>query len=257
MERDRFTPSVLGGGPERRYRRLRPDIERLPGDALDPRDHAPSLVARARQFWTHTAFEEHRTAAAVAGAVEAMIAAQTPVDLVALASGFLIDEMAHVELCARVAAALGGGAELTHDAGALYPRPAADRPPLLAAAERVLRVFCVGEAYSLPMQQANARAARHPLIRAVLARIARDEAPHAAFGWTFFDWADEQLDEPARVHLRQIAASSVEQLARKLDAAAGDGDETLGWLAPDTHRAAAKQALEQSVRAPLAARGLL
>ena len=112
-----FELSLLGGAAERRYRRLRPEVEAMPWGTL--RDglaaRPPEQILAARQVWTRAAFQEHRTGAACAKTLEALIAARAPLDLIAVATRFPLDEMAHVELCARLCAELGGGIPLLHD----------------------------------------------------------------------------------------------------------------------------------------------
>ena len=55
----------------------------------------------------------------------------------------------------------------------------------------IARFFCVGEALSIPLLRGTWHAARHPLPRAVLGRIVKDEAAHGVFGFMFLDWALE------------------------------------------------------------------
>jgi y4mF family transcriptional regulator len=76
------------------------------------------LVA-ARRAWTGAAYQEHRTAVACAISLRALIEARAPVDLIAVASRFPLDELIHVELCARMAMELGGGTEIMHDPSAM------------------------------------------------------------------------------------------------------------------------------------------
>jgi hypothetical protein len=45
---------------------------------LDPSRYPPATVLRARQLWTEAAFQEHRTGAACAASVTALIAARAP-----------------------------------------------------------------------------------------------------------------------------------------------------------------------------------
>jgi hypothetical protein len=252
-----FELSILGGAVERRWRRARPEIVDMPWSSLDPAGLDPKLVARGRMFWTTAAFQEHRTAAACAAPLEQLVAARAPVDLIALAARFVTDELAHVELCARVAVQLGGGAPLFHDPAALRPRIDPTLAPLLACAELVVRVFCVGEAFSVPMQRATARDEAHPLLRKVIRRIAKDEAAHGAFGWLFFDWALEEVDARARVHLRRAAADSIARIEQILAAPPGTGGARLGWLPSDVYATEARAALARDVADPLRARGLL
>ena len=123
MTGETFELFMLGGAIEKRYRRMRPEIARLPWGTLDPSAHAPDLVIEARKSWTLAAFQEHRTGAACAESVQAMIVARVPVDLVAVATRFPLDEMVHVEMCARLAEELGGGTHVEFDPRTLIPSP--------------------------------------------------------------------------------------------------------------------------------------
>src|SRR5437868_3671969 len=102
MGLERFELMMLGGASERGYRRARPEVERLPWGTLDPSAHPTELVIEARRSWTQAAFQEHRTGAACAATLEALIAARAPLDLIATASRFVLDELVHVEMCARL-----------------------------------------------------------------------------------------------------------------------------------------------------------
>src|SRR5947208_1536866 len=82
----------------------------------------------------------------------------------------------------------------------------------------------------LPLQQATARAQRHPLITGVLRRVARDESAHGAFGWLFFDWAHELIGEGERAHLRGVARESIDTVTQLIEGGASDDEATFGWL---------------------------
>jgi hypothetical protein len=257
MARAPFELSLLGGATERAWRRARPDVAKLAWHTLDADALPRALVAPAQRFWTGMAFQEHRTAACTAATLQALIAARAPVDLVAHAAGFVGDELAHVELCARVAQAIGGAAPLVHDPDALVPALTPGLSAFGRACELALRIYCVGEAFSLALQQATARAQRHPLLSAVIGRIARDEAKHAAFGWLFFDWADELVDEPLRAALRRVATEAVEGVAQSIERGGADDGATFGWLPRRRWQTVARRALDDDVVAPLRARDLL
>ncbi len=260
MDGELFELCMLGGAQERRYRRLRPEVEQLPWGTLEPGRHPPQLVLGARRVWTQAAFQEHRTGAACAATLEALIAARAPLDLVAVATRFPLDEMVHVEMCARLAEELGGGVPLLHDPAHLVPHPAADLPTLLRAAELVVRVFCVGEAVSIPLLRGSAQAATHPLIQAVLRRIVKDEAAHGRFGWIFLDWALPALGEPERTHLRGVARDEIGKLRRNWaalpEAPARDTGERLGWMDQGSYLDLAQRSLAEEVVRPLTERGL-
>jgi hypothetical protein len=260
--RELFELGMLGGSLERQYRRMRPEVERLPWGTLDPTRHPPALVHAARRSWTLAAFQEHRTGAACAATLEALIAARAPVDLIAVATRFPLDELTHVEMCARLAAELGGGTPLLHEPNAMVPHPSPERPPLVRAAELVVRVFCVGEAVSIPLLRGTARASTHPLVRAVMQRIVKDEAAHGRFGWLFLDWALALLDDEARAHLRAIAADEMDKLRRSWDAIVPPAEEVadvhaLGWMESRAYVELARKSLVSDVIEPLRARGLV
>ena len=262
MALELFELSLLGGGTERRYRRMRPEIERMPWGTLDVRAFAPDVVVAARRSWTLAAFQEHRTGVACAATLRALIEARAPLDLIALASRFPLDEMVHVELCARMATELGGGTEVRHDPSALIADADPTLAPLLRAAQLVVRFFCVGEALSIPLLRGTWHAARHPLARAILGRIVRDEAAHGVFGWTFLDWAAPDLDAGARTLLAQAAEESMasieagwNEIAKRPRAAANEAN-ALGWMETDAYLALAARSLERKVIAPLHARGI-
>jgi hypothetical protein len=253
---EKFELSLLGGSVERRYRRLRPDVERIAWHKLDGDALSPSLRERARGFWTGAALAEHRAAAASAAMLQAMIEARAPVDLVASASGFVLDELAHVELCARITAALGGGTPLAYDAATLVPPTTPSLGPLGRAAELVLQVSCVSESFLQPMQRIQLAGETHAVLRAVGARISKDESQHAGFGWIFFDWALPLLDEPSRVALRTRAAAAVQALRDRPVADDGEAD-VFGWMSAATYRREAPRIIDEHIAGPLRDRGLL
>ena len=99
IELELFELELLGGSVEKKYRQMRPEVEEMPWGTLNPKDYPPHIVAAARKSWTGAAYQEFRTGAACAATVRALIEARAPIDLIALASRFPLDEMVHVELC--------------------------------------------------------------------------------------------------------------------------------------------------------------
>ena len=94
----------------------------------------------------------------------------------------------------------------------------------------------------------------------MITRIARDESAHGAFGWVFLDWADELLDDGARLHLRGVASRAIAALEQSLEglaAAGASGGPSLGWLSRERYLATARKTLDEDVIAPLRARGLV
>src|SRR5258706_5956269 len=103
MPKERFELSMYGEGVERRYRRMRPEVAAMPWGTFDASALSPRALAEARRAWTGAAFQEHRTGVACTMTLRAMMEARAPVDLIAVATRFPLDEMVHVEMCARMA----------------------------------------------------------------------------------------------------------------------------------------------------------
>lgn len=249
-----FELSMWGGAVERRYRQLRPEVEALPWESLDVSQVSADVLRTGRIAWTEAAFQEHRTGAACALTVKHLIAVRAPIDLVAMASRFALDEMVHVELCARLATSMGGAAPLEYDPRALVLEPNASLSPLVQASELVVRNFCVGESLSIPILRGAWHFAKHRLIKAVLARIVKDEAAHGAFGWMFLDWADAQLDDAARTHLARQAAMTIDAVVERwesIDHGVPHSDEQLAWMPPGEYLGLARRSLHEAVLKPL------
>lgn len=264
MGSELFELELFGEGIERRYRKMRPDVEAMPWGSFDTSGIPERSLIVARKQWTGAAFQEHRTGIACTAALRALMECRAPLDLVALASRFPMDELAHVELCARMAMELGGGTEIQHDPDQLIVEPSPELRPLLRAADMVVRFFCVGEALSIPLLRSTWKAARHPLPRAVLGRIVRDEAAHGTFGFSFLDWALPDLDADDRVYLGRAADRAMRVIKRQwegikktrssdYDASVGDA---LGWMQSDAYIALAERAMQERVRRPLIERAL-
>lgn len=257
-----FELELFGDGIERRYRKMRPEVEQMPWGTLDPRDYPEHLVIAARRSWTGAAFQEHRTGVACAATLRALFEARAPVDLIALATRFPLDEIVHVELCARLAMELGGGTEVRYEPDDVISDPPEDLSPLMRASTLVVQNFCVGEALSIPMLRGTWKAAAHPLTRAVLGRIVKDEAGHGAFGWTYLDWAVPELDDAQRFRLAIAAARAVGGVYRtwadiRKRPKAPQGDvHALGWLETDAYLELAARSLENKVLAPLRKHGI-
>jgi hypothetical protein len=265
MPRDElFELELFGGGVERRYRAMRPEVEAMPWGTLDVRRIEADALVAARKAWTAAAFQEHRTGLAVTAALRALFECRAPVDLIATASRFPLDEIVHVELCARMAMELGGGTEIRHDPDALFTEADASLPPLLRAADMVVRFFCVGEALSIPLLRGTWRAARHPLPQAVLGRIVRDEAAHGTFGFRFLDWALPQMGESDRVHVGRAADRTIRTIKkqwalvreRRNDSYNERVGDALGWMQSDAYLTLAASSMESRVRRPLRSRGI-
>ena len=259
-----FELEMLGGTVERRYRKSRPEVEAMPWGTLDASRIPEDALVAARKAWTGAAFQEHRTGVACTATLRALFECRAPLDLIAMAARFPTDELVHVELCARMAMELGGGTEIRHDPDDLVAEANSELSPLVRAAELVVRFFCVGEALSIPLLRGTWRAARHPLPRAVLGRIVRDEAAHGVFGFTFLDWAGPLLGDEDRRHLGRTADQTIRSVQRQWErmrkGRSGAYDQSVGdalaWMQSDAYLALAARSMESRVRRPLLRRGI-
>jgi hypothetical protein len=257
-----FELELFGEGIERRYRKMRPEVAAMPWGTLTLEGLSADDILKARKQWTGAAFQEHRTGIACAATLRALMEARAPIDLIALAARFPLDELVHVELCARMAMELGGGTEIVHDPDWLLVDPDEDRPPLVRAADLVVRCFCVGEALSIPLLRGTWKAAMHPLPRAVLGRIVRDEAVHGTFGFAFLDWAASDLSAEDRRYLARQADRAISAIKRQwATIAQGKSrpvrpNDPIAWMESTAYLALAERSMREKVVRPLHARGI-
>jgi hypothetical protein len=233
-----FELEWLGGPAEHHFRRARPYVETLPWGTLRPSDYPASLVDAARRSWTELAINEYRAVTAFAEVVRAMALAKAPLDLLGMASDFLADECAHVELASRVATELGGGAFVEIDMRRFASRPSDELDPFQRANEIVLQVACISEAFAGGMGAGNRKVASHPLTRAVHDRILADEARHRRLGPLYFEWAADRLEDGERVRLAGVATRTLEEFSvfwRFEPHPVVDGKTRDGWRVEDLH----------------------
>ncbi len=240
----------LVGGPWRK--RLAP--RRAWVDDLPWGEPLPTDDLAARLLWTRTAFAEYAAAAAFGALASRFLAAQAPIDLVAAAGDFVVDEIVHTEVAARLALKLGGAVALEVDTARLV-RPAESSDPIVAAAELAVITACVGEALTVPMLKLSRDLAGSALVAQALGTIVADEAHHAQIGWWFLDWADARLDTAARHHLGRVATRALAGLAGILGT--GSPRSGLGLVSCAEYDPVFLAAVNRLSVAPLAAHGIL
>ena len=261
-----FEVALAGGAATRTWEGIAGRLDSACAwESLNPSDFPADLVTLARLGWTENAFNEYCTGAAMGQLVSVLAEANAPLDLLGIASTFPLDEMVHVELCARVAMRLGGGAPIAYDPDHLHLDFDPGLTPLQRANELIVRLCCVGEEFSLPMLAGSLRAATHPVTRAVLTRIVRDEATHGHLGWMYLDWIGATLDRSERARLAAVAddtAGHLEELWARLvtgtRAAGFDAADlnALGWMAPTVYVDLARKTMADAVFGRLRSYGI-
>ncbi len=135
---------------------------------------------------------EHASIAAFARFVLELLSMGAPAELVREAQRAMRDELEHAELCFGLASAYAGmpigPGRLAVD-GALTGR---SRRELVVTA---YREACLGETQATAEARAALLRTEDPAVRRVLARIAEDEARHAALGFRFLRFALESAGE--------------------------------------------------------------
>lgn len=247
-----FEISAIGGPWGRRLARHRRWLDAITWPA--PCELDDDTLAALRVLWTRTAFSEYASAAAFAEISTAMLAAGAPIDLVAAAGDFVVDEIVHAEASARVAGWLGGGVDLRVDLERLV-RPAQSDDSLLRAATLIVRTSCVGEALTVPILKLARRLAGNATVAEVLGRIVADESSHAQLGWWFLDWAAPRLTDDARTMLGREAGGALRAFAPALGCN-GNAVEGLGAVACRDYDPAFASAARRFVAEPLAERGI-
>lgn len=238
-----FETSWMGGTAERLFAQHRGDrLEEIQWSQLRTGGIEAAQLDRLRTVWTQSAHQEWCAAGAFTALQQKLLLARAPVDLIGMSGRFVADEMVHVELASRMAMAYGGGVALEIDPAAVFPVEDGGHE-LFAAAAMAIRVSCVGESFSLPVIAKEFSGAADPVARAVLGRIAADEAQHALVGWLVLDWALPLLDDDARDGLAAVAEDAVAALRPALQGPA----ERLAFY---------EWILESRIHRPLAARGV-
>jgi hypothetical protein len=95
---------------------------------------------------------------------------------------------------------------------------------------------CVRETFGALVASWQSRKAGDPLVRAAMRRIARDEATHAALGWSVHDWVLTRLEPAARGRLHDAMRSALFDLER------GMGEEPTADVVRDAGLPTSEQA---------------
>ncbi|MBX3230190.1 MAG: ferritin-like domain-containing protein [Labilithrix sp.] len=239
-----FASSGVHGRPFRKGKEaLRTPTER--GDAWSadgPRPRveglAPEVRAELAEGWLADASLEHASVAAFGALALDLVALGAPPALVRRAHEAAIDEIEHARLCFALASAYAGRS-LT---AAPFPEVVAPRARE-SARERRRRVAietavdgCVGEGAAAAVARSAAAVATDPVVRDVLARIAREEQRHADFAWDVLAWCLAVGDEELRAAVEQALAARAE--APAVSASARDALAAHGRIDERAWRAA-------------------
>ena len=142
-------------------------------------------------WWAELAYLEAASVPAFRSLARELEALGAPAELPRAARRAAGDEVRHRRITRSMAA--------RHGVRARTPRPGPmEVRSLLEVARENAVEGCVGETYGAAVAAWQARTARDPLVRALMAEIAGDEAQHAALAWAIELWAASRLDPGER-----------------------------------------------------------
>lgn len=150
---------------------------------------------------------EHASVAAFARFALELLALGAPAELLAQTQRALGDEIHHAQLCFGLAARYAGR---DIGPGGLPLSGALDARSPSVIIETAILEACVGETLAAAEAAAALDQTRDPAVRAVLARIAEDEARHAELGWSFLSWVLGRADEALRLQTLESLFGAIE-----------------------------------------------
>jgi hypothetical protein len=218
-------------------------VGRLPAGLCRPR-----RAARARSavgsFFAEVATLEAAAVTAFGQLARELALHGAPRSMIGAALRSRRDEIRHARATARLARRHGGRPA--------HPRVAAWAPRRLTevAADNAIE-GCIRETYGALVAHAQARMARDPEVRRVLAGIAVDETRHAALSWALADWARTRMSPAERRHVTRSTGDALERMAPELTRAwAPEVHAVAGLPQPDQAAAMFRQLREHLAAAP-------
>jgi 1,2-phenylacetyl-CoA epoxidase catalytic subunit len=221
------------------------------------------ISSRVRAEWRNRVAAEYRSAAITSALLHKAILAAFPEPLLHTALRIVRDELDHAALSHGVLVELGGSADpviLRMDD--LLNRPATSSETVLAElTDSVVRDFCLGETFAVPLFHAMRRTDTDPRVHVVLTRVLADEAIHRQFGW---DALDELLARDPTGVRRYVAERLGGWLRAFQQAYAAEGDappltaaeRAMGLIDLPEYRQAFAQALHDDIGPRFASRGV-
>jgi hypothetical protein len=187
----------------------------VPGDDGAPKPPAldglePEARAALAGAWAEDGLREHASVASFSRFALDLLAMGAPAALVELAQRAALDEIRHSRLCFALASAYAGEAL----GPGPFPLGAGVRLAtcLTELAASTVKEGCVGETVAAVMASEQLARATDPAVRAVLARIAADEARHAELAWRAVAWAMSAGGEEVRAVVAQAFAEAASGL---------------------------------------------
>jgi len=222
---------------------------------------APRGQARLLAEWRNRVRAEYGSAGLAAQAVHWMIQCGFPEAQVAVGLRIVQDELDHARLSHDVVVDQGGADEpMSLDIRATAS-PTAAEGVLASLVDSMLRNFCLGETFAVPLFHAMRKTTTIPTARLALDRILRDEAVHRAFGWDALDVLVE-IDGPG---VRARAQAKVPEMLTWFQQAYGSAasqveitelERSCGLITGEEYAEIYQSCLREQIRPRFARRGI-
>lgn len=204
-------------------------------EPLSPRVEDLSIWERQvlGELWLQAARMEHASVPAFSQLTMRLARHGAPADLIERSLRAALDEVRHARLCFGLATGFSGRRWTAGPLPALDglrrpPRPrTSDQEGLARLAVSSLFDGCLGEQVAALAAERAGREAEDPVVRGVLAEIARDEYAHAAVAWDVIDWCLGKGGEPVRRALTEAIARLPSRKAPALPPIPGMSDSRL------------------------------
>jgi hypothetical protein len=183
--------------------------------------------------WESDARMEHASIASFARATLELLAVGAPPALVSATQAASLDEVEHARLCFALASRYSGKELGPGPLAVVGPRSA----DLVRLACDVFVEGCVGETIAALAAGRARGGCEDVVVSDVLAKIADDEARHAALAWATLGWACERGGDVVRDAVRRLAAVMQREVLAEEDVV--DAEEA--WLARHGRLGAAGQ----------------
>jgi len=227
------------------------DVVLVDVDALAPRIRA-ALAAR----WTEIGAMEHASVASFARFTLQLLAAGAPADLVAEAQRAAADEVEHARLAYGLASTYANRPVGPGSLDVLGVEIPGGRRRMVV---ELIEEACVGETLGSLEATLLASRVRDPALRAVHARIARDELRHAELAWKTLRWLLSDADAETRTAAREAFERAIAAAAKNPESSWPDAPEhglldrlELGRIRRDTLRQVVAPAAEAALGFPAA-----
>jgi hypothetical protein len=179
-------------------------------------DLDPVSRARLLEAWRARIRAEHLGISSFAVLALDVLAAGLEGDVVSAVYSAALDEIAHTEICCRVAELYGGHHERPPAGTANLPDEPTTPAVQQALANSIL-VCCVAETYSTALLDVLIDEAEDPVVVSVLESIYADEIQHSRIGWSIVGHIARTRRDDLTATVATAAALSFKGVARAIE----------------------------------------